>query len=59
MGGVGVQGVEYEKEREQEEGGRKYGAMNKKTAPERERVSEGGVTHKKLRESLGETEREG
>lgn len=33
--------------------------MNKKTASERERVSKGGVTHKKLRASLGETEWEG
>lgn len=46
------------KKREQGEGGRKSGAMNKKNCL-RERESKGGVTHKKLRESLGETEREG
>ena len=40
-------------------GGRKYGAMNKKKLPWRESAGKGGVTHKKLRESLGETEREG
>lgn len=39
-GWVGVQGGEYEKEKEQEEGGRKYGAMNKKTASKREREQE-------------------
>lgn len=34
--------------------------MNKKNCfRESERESKGGVTHKKLRESLGETEREG
>lgn len=47
------------KKSEQGEGGRKYGAMNKKKLLWRKTVSEGGVTRKKLRESLGETEREG
>lgn len=51
-------GVEYEKETEQEEGGRKYGAMNKKNCFG-ESLGKGGVTHKKLRESSGKTEREG
>lgn len=58
----GARGVDYEKEREQGEGGRKYGTMNKKkTASEKERAraSKGGVTHKKLRVSSGETEWEG
>lgn len=39
-GRVGARGVDYEKEREQGEGGRKYGTMNKKKNCFRERESE-------------------
>lgn len=39
-GRVGARGVDYEKEREQGEGGRKYGTMNKKKLLQRKRERE-------------------